>query len=404
LAHRIRKASTKGCEVTSLNPQEYDFYFNQHYTWNLSPQKWMHALAEIAKCAGSVDKLSPELKSIVNDVNVSEDAQQIFNSLKHGEQSSVLFGAFADGHPQASALRALSNFIAQETNSNFGMLARSGNTVGAWLSGAIPHRLPAGKLSASKGLNTREMLDTPRRVYVLFNLEPEFDFSNSPAALEAMHSADFVIAFTPFIDESLQQYADVILPIATFAETDGTFVNAEGRWQSFGKAVSAPQEARPAWKVLRVLANKLGFDDVQYQTSEQVRDELKQLFENSSEFTSQLNDFNHVNVSSDANLPYRISDAPIYAVDNVVRRAGSLQEAVAGQQNHVAMSAKCAEQMGVLNEQVVRIVQGKQEMTLPLKIDESISDDCVWIQRSSSQSDSLGEAIAPVEIQRVANA
>jgi NADH-quinone oxidoreductase subunit G len=324
--------------------------------------------------------------------------------LKHGEQSSVLFGAFADGHPQASALRALSNFIAQETNSNFGMLARSGNTVGAWLSGAIPHRLPAGKLSASKGLNTREMLDTPRRVYVLFNLEPEFDFSNSPAALEAMHSADFVIAFTPFIDESLQQYADVILPIATFAETDGTFVNAEGRWQSFGKAVSAPQEARPAWKVLRVLANKLGFDDVQYQTSEQVRDELKQLFENSSEFTSQLNDFNHVNVSSDANLPYRISDAPIYAVDNVVRRAGSLQEAVAGQQNHAAMSAKCAEQMGVLNEQVVRIVQGKQEMTLPLKIDESISDDCVWIQRSSSQSDSLGEAIAPVEIQRVANA
>lgn len=416
LAHRIRKASAKGCEVTSLNSQEYDFYFKQHYTWNLSPQRWVYALAEIAKCAGaegsSVDKLSSELKNIINDANVSDDAQQIFNSLKNGEQSSVLFGAFADSHPQASALRALSNFIAQATNSNFGMLARSGNTVGAWLSGMVPHRLPGGKSCSSKGSNAAEMIAQPKRAYVLFNLEPEFDFANSQAVLEAMQTADLVIVFTPFIDEQIKQYADVILPIASFAETDGTFVNTEGRWQSFGKAVSAPQEARPAWKVLRVLANKLGFDNVQYQTCEQIRDELKQQFENNTDFTSHLSDFNQVNVNAntrananpDSNMPYRISDLPIYAVDNVVRRAGSLQEAVVEQQNHAAMSSKYAEQLGVFGEQVVRVVQGKQEATLPLKIDESIADDCVWIQRSSEQLDSLGEVIAPVEIQRVANA
>jgi len=413
LAHRIRKASAKGCEVASLNPQEYDFYFNQHYTWNLPPQNWLQALAEIAKCADSHGGLSSELKSVVEAADSSEDAKLIFNSLKNGQQSSVLFGAYADSHPQASALRALSNFIAQASNSNFGMLARSGNTVGAWLSGVLPHRLPAGESISNKGQslgqNASEMTSQAKRAYVLFNLEPEFDFANSQEVLEAMQAADFVIAFTPYVDEKIQEYADVILPIATFAETDGTFVNAEGRWQSFGKAVSAPQEARSAWKVLRVLANKLGFEDVQYQSSEKIRDELKQKFENiaesaTSEFTSHLSDFNHVNVSADSNTLYRISGSPIYAVDNVVRRAGSLQQAVAGQSNHVAMSANYAKNLGVLNEQVVRVVQGKQESTLPLKIDDSIAENCVWVQRSSEQADSLGEAIAPVEIQRVAHA
>lgn len=412
LAHRMRKASAKGCEISSLNSMQYDFYFNQHYTWSLAPQQWVNALAEIAKCAeaegSSFDRLSSELKKIISNATVSEDAQLIFSSLKNNQQSSIFYGAFADNHPQASVLRALSNFIAQQTGSNFGMLARSGNTVGAWLSGVVPHRLPGGKVNSDKGINVAQMIAQPKRAYVLFNLEPEFDFANSQAVLDAMQAAELVVVFTSFVDEKIQHYADVILPIASFAETDGTFVNAEGRWQSFGKAVSAPQNARPAWKVLRVLANKLGFDGVQYQTSEQIRDELKLLFNNDEEFTSQLSDFNYTNanliISSDANTLHRISDSPIYAVDNVVRRASSLQQAVAEQKKHVAISAKHAKQLGVLNEQVVRIVQGKQETTLPLQIDESISDDCIWIQRSGSESDSLGEAIAPVEIQRVANA
>ena len=163
-------------------------------------------------------------------------------------------------------------------------------------------------------------------------------------------------------NEKIQQYADVILPIATFAETDGTFVNTTGHWQSIGKAVSAPGEARPAWKILRVLANKFGFNDVQYQTSEQIRDELKQLFVEEMELSSHLKDFNHVNLNFNANEMYRVSDIPIYAVDNIVRRATSLQEA-ADQESHVAMSTQQARKLNMLNEQVVRVVQGKQEVT-----------------------------------------
>lgn len=404
LAHRIRKANTKGCEVVSLNSQEFDFHFANHYTWNLAPQQWLHALAEIAKCADSLDKLPTELKNIIDGANISTDAQQIYDLLKNSQQSSVMLGAIAESHPQASALRALTDFIAQATNSNFGMLAQSGNTVGAWLSGVLPHRLPAGEKYPNAGLNASEMIITPRRAYVLFNLEPEFDFANSPEVIEAMQAADFVVVFTPFNNEQILQYADVILPIATFAETDGTFVNTVGHWQSIGKAVSAPGEARPAWKVLRVLANKLGFGDVQYQTSEQIRDELKQLLAEEIDFTSHLKDFNHINLKSDVNKMHRVSDIPIYAVDNIVRRASSLQKAVADQENHVAMSTEQANQLDLLNEQVVRVVQGKQELTLPLRIVESMSNNCVWIQRSTAQTDTLGDPIAPVEVQRTANA
>ncbi len=404
LAHRIRKASAKGCEVFSLNSQEYDFHFAKQRALCVAPQYWLYALAEIAKCADSLDALPAELKDLVSKASISEDAQQVYTSLKSQQSSSIMLGAMVENHPQASAIRALSNFIAQASNSIFGMLAQSGNTVGAWLSGVLPHRLAAGGINVSSGLHTSEMIAKPRRAYVLFNLEPEFDFVNSPAAIEAMQAADFVVIFTPFMNEQIQQYADVILPIATFAETDGTYVNAVGHWQSVGAAVTAPGEARPAWKVLRVLANKLGFEDVQYQSSEQIRDELKQQFSDDIDFVSGLKDFNHVKVDVGENKLYRISDMPIYAVDNIVRRASSLQKTVADQESHVAMSTEQAAQLNILNEQVVRVVQNKNEITLPLRIVENMSEQCVWVQKSAQQADNLGDPIAPVEIQRVANA
>jgi NADH-quinone oxidoreductase subunit G len=404
LAHRIRKAGLKGCEVHSLNAQEYDFHFTKQNNWSVAPQQWLTVLAEIAKCSNSTSVLSPEIKSLVDSATVSEEASVIFNSLKNGKHSSVMFGAMADTHPQASALRALSNFIAKATDSNFGLLASAGNTVGAWLSGVLPHRFAAGVTSTSKGMNATEMFSASRKVYVLLNLEPEYDFANSSSVIKAMQSADFVVVITPYINEQVQSYADVVLPIATFAETDGTYVNTTGHWQSVGNAISPPGDARPAWKVLRVLANKLGFDDVQYQTSQEIRDELKQLLSGDVSISSDLQDFNHVDLNFDANAMYRVSDAPVYSVDNIVRRASSLQKSVEDQHYHVAISRQQAQQLNVLDQEVVRVVQGKQEITLPLQINESLPDNCIWIQKSSTETDSLGHAIAPVEVQRTANA
>ena len=408
LAHRIRKANGKAngrrCEVFTLNPQNFEYNFTLEQTWSAAPQIWVRSLAEIAKCAQSTEGLPENLKSLIDSVDASVDAQQIYNSLKYGQRSCVMFGAIAESHPQASALRALCNFIARESGSSFAQIARSGNTAGAWLAGALPHRIQAGKTAGDSGMNVTQMINTPRKAFVIFNLEPEFDFTNASAAVDAMHAADFVVVFTPYMNEQIQQYADVILPIATFAETNGTFVNNEGRWQSIVKAVNAPGEARPGWKILRVLANKLGIEEIQYQSSDDIRDELKQEFNQDTEFDSNLTDFLHVNISQNEKTIYRVSDSPAYAGDNILRRASSLQQTVEGEQGYIAMSEQQAIDLNIQNEKVVRIVQGKYETTLPLRINEDISYNCVWIQKSAQVSDALGESIAPVDVQITANA
>ena len=410
LAHRMRKASANSCQVVALNPQRFDFLFASQATWNLAPQQWVHALAEIAKCApsGSSQQLSQQLNYIVEKVSVCEQAQQIFDLLRNANQASIFIGAIAEGHPQASVLRALGNFIANATDSNFAIIAQAGNTAGAWLCGILPHKLPAGKVNSDIGLHAADMLAKSLRVYVLFNLEPEFDFANAPVATQAMHAADFVVIFSPYVTKAMQDYADAILPIAAFAETDGTYVNAEGRWQTVTKSVPAPEEARPAWRVLRALANKFGFDDIQYQSSQQIRDEVKALFAEEIEFDSNLRDLKNVNLNFDRaqsiNNLFRVSSTPIYAIDNIVRRASSLQNTVYEQQPYIAMCEQQARELDVLNETKVRVVQGSQEMALALQLNEALPMQCVWIQKSAQQIDQLGSAIAPVEIQRLVRA
>jgi len=405
LAHRMRKACAKSCQVISLNPKKFDFYFDNQSTWSVAPQNWMHALAEIAKCAESsaLQQLSDELIELVDSVSVSEDAKNIFELLNNANQKSVLLGAISESHPQSSVLRALANFIANSTNSNFGIIAQSGNTAGAWLSGVVPHRLVAGIDNETQGLQANEMLENKRRVYVLFNLEPEFDFINAPLAIKAMQDAEFVVVFSPYATEYMQDYADVILPIATFAETDGTYVNAEGRWQSAHKSIPAPDDSRPAWRVLRVMANKLGLEDIQYQTCQEISEEIKSQFDQHVKFDSNLTDTNHLNISVEKADIYRASSTPIYAVDNVVRRASALQETVHERPPHIAMCEQQARELGVLDESKVRVIQYHEELTLALKINHALPMSCVWIHKSASQIDQLGEAIAPIEIQKLAN-
>ena len=410
LAHRMRKAGLRGCKVMSLNPQQVDFYFAHQTNWTLAPQLWVFALSEIASCVADehYQQLPPELVKIIDGVSVSPDAKQIFETLRDAKQSNIMLGNIAASHPQASVLRALANFIANVTQSNFGIIPQAGNSVGAWLSGVLPHRLAAGEKNIQSGLHAGQMLQQPRKIYVLLNLEPEFDFNNVPQAMYALQEAEFVVLLTPYVTETMLEYANVILPIATFAETEGTYVNAEGRWQSFSNAIHLRDFTQPAWKVLRVLANKLGLDEVQYQTSQQIRDELRTKFTEHIEFDSNLQDFNHTNLVSNQknNLDklFRVSNGSIYAVDNVVRRSSSLQETSFAQEPHVAMCEQQARELDVLNEKQVRVVQERQESTLPLLINENLAMHCVWVENSTEHSDSLGESVAPVEIQRIANA
>jgi NADH-quinone oxidoreductase subunit G len=230
----------------------------------------------------------------------------------------VLLGQLAWRHGAYADLRAMAAELARLTGAVLGVLADGGNAAGAALAGAVPHRQAGGGAARSGGLDVSAMLTSPLRAYLLFGgIEPEYDIA-APAAAATLQQAGFVAAATPYATEAMKQWADVLLPIGTFAETSGTFVNAEGRWQSWAGCIKPLGEARPGWKVLRVLGNLLALDGFDYDGSVEVREELKRLLVpvDPSPVTREIG---ITAVASQRRIP-------IYGGDPVVRRAEPLQQ------------------------------------------------------------------------------
>ena len=147
-----------------------------------------------------------------------------------------------------------------------------------------------------------------------------------------MDAAEFVVALSAY-KHGAQGYADVLLPIAPFTETSGTFVNTEGRAQSFSGCVRPLGDARPAWKVLRVLGNLLGVPGFDYDSSEAVRADLQ-----ANTRTCWRAWATPSPVSRSASLGpapaggvERIAEVRIYDADAIARRAPALQKTRDGQ-------------------------------------------------------------------------
>jgi NADH-quinone oxidoreductase subunit G len=196
-------------------------------------------------------------------------------ALSHGSRHAVILGTLAQRHPAYSQLKALSAALADLCGASLGLITEGPNAAGAYLAGAVPHREPGSAPIGTAGLSARQMLDSPLKAYVLLGgIDPANDLGVEPWALA---SADLVVAVTSHLPESLRSVVHVVLPIGTFAETSGTYVNAEGRWQSWAGAAKLPGESRPGWKVLRVLANLLSLHGMDYDSSDEIRDALKAL-------------------------------------------------------------------------------------------------------------------------------
>jgi NADH-quinone oxidoreductase subunit G len=223
------------------------------------------ALAEILKAV--CEAKSVAVPAEIQDVEPAEAARRIADSLVSGSNVALYLGNLAQHHPRAGLLHALVQRLAEVLGARFGFLGEAANGVGATLAGAVPY------VGSVTGLNARAMLESPRRAYLLLNVEPELDCYDPVQAMAAMRAAEFVIALSPYQHRALD-YAHVMLPIGPFTETSGTFVNTEGRPQSFRGVVNPLAETRPGWKVLRVLGSMLGLAGFDYIASEQVRDEV----------------------------------------------------------------------------------------------------------------------------------
>jgi NADH-quinone oxidoreductase subunit G len=272
LAHRIRKAAIKGgAQVAFLNPRRFEYMFPlAGYVAATDMLTELKALVHAA--AGAASKPVP---AGVGNATVTDAHKSLIAALSHGSRRAVMLGTLAQRHPAYSQLKALSAVLAELCGASVGFVTEGPNAAGAYLAGAVPHRESGGAPLKAAGLSARQMLESPLKAYVLFGgIEPGNDFAVDSSALA---SADLVVAVTSHLPESLRGVVHVVLPIGTFAETSGTYVNAEGRWQSWAGAAKLPGESRPGWKVLRVLANLLRLHGIDYNSSDEIRDALKAL-------------------------------------------------------------------------------------------------------------------------------
>ncbi len=399
--HRLRKAALAGARVMFVNPVDYEFMFDVHAKAIVAPSQLAGTMAGIAACYPDAGRnASAAVKAMIAAANPDDSQRTMAATLQAADRATLLLGAAASAHPQFSLLKALANVIAEHSGAVLGLLPDAANSAGGWLAGVVPHRGPAGSSIATAGLDAGAMLSNPRKGYLLFNVEPEYDCNDAAVASAAVNGAEFVVSVSPFASDAMKQAADVLLPIGPFTETSGTFVNAEGRWQSFSGVASPVGESRPGWKLLRVLGNQFELDGFEQNSSEQVRDALRAQLGAISLDNSQPSGPTAQAVGSSG--LERVGDVAIYAVDALVRRAGSLQKTPdAGAAGLVHINSVQAERSGVRDGYTVTVQQGGAGVVMDVCIDERVADGSVWVQAGTAASGKLGAAFGPVTLGRV---
>ena len=312
-AQRIRQAARKGCLVSAINsvvelPTEDAWALPMANAVVADSGTWAQLLADVSAAVAGEKGIAAPVSGQATDA-----AKAIAKSMLSGERKAILLGNAAAHHPNASGLLSLANWIGTQTGASVGYLTEAANTVGAQLVKATPQ---------GEGLNAGQMLKGQLKAVVLLNTEPQFDSAPGAGAVASLNTAQMVVTLSPF--KANLSFSDVLLPIAPFTETPGTFINAEGRVQSFHAVVKPLGDARPAWKIMRVLGNLLDLPGFDFESSLDVLQQIDGILEGHVAAAS-LSNVADVNFQLSSLNQATPAVAGIYQLDSLVRRATSLQ-------------------------------------------------------------------------------
>jgi NADH-quinone oxidoreductase subunit G len=399
LNHRLRKAAmNNAAQVMTVNPYAIEFNFSAAEQCVSAPDQMVMSLASIAKAAGAA------LPDSLASADITDVAQAIADKLKEGDNTSILLGNIAVQHPAYASLRALAALISEATGTTLGYLAESANTAGAWIAGAVPHRLALGEHNANAGKSAQEIISSgTSRCMVLLDVEVEHDCDNPQMAKKALQNAESVIAITPYASDYLKSTAHILLPASSITETSGTFVNVEGRWQSFKGASELPGESRPGWKILRVLGNVMEMDGFEYMSTEEIRDELKASFDElkASGLSNAYSVGEIVLPESSGEGVQRIGNVAMYATDSLVRRADSLQKAAADSVQSIRINSADADTLELGDGDYITVTQDSGAAKFTVIIDDAIPVNSVQLLAGTNKSAALGSAFGTVTLSNV---
>ncbi|WP_019141348.1 NADH-quinone oxidoreductase subunit NuoG [Noviherbaspirillum massiliense] len=391
LAARLRHVAKHGAKVSILHGTDDDLLMPLATRMIKAPSEWLSALGEVVVAVAHAKGIAAPAG--FENTQPSQEAKRIADDLLSGERRGVVLGNAAAQHPQASQLHAAAQWIALHTDAKFGYLTEAANTVGGYLANATP----------GKGANALQMFAQPRKAYVLLHAEPELDCFDPQTARAALDKAEMVVVMSPY--KNGLDYADVLLPVSPFAETSGTFVNCEGRAQSFNGSVKPYMETRPAWKVLRVLGNLLGLSGFDYDSSEAIRNEVLGASKaEEADLQPRLNNVADIQPKAVAKPAQqqleRIADVPIYFTDAIVRRATSLQLTNDAQAPKAWLSSALAEQLGIAEGGNVRVIQGQGSAVLAAAIDKRLPANLVRVAAAHPSTATLGAMFGSIRVEK----
>lgn len=404
LAQRIRKAVANGAELSFVNPLGDDPLMKVTHKAITSPNNMVNVLAQILKAMSGLQRLSlclpKSLSDLLETVGVWDNTQAMAESLAGlgkdydlvSPKTAIFLGNIAQHNQRFTELYSLAEAIASLCGATFGLLASHANSTGAHLVGAMP---------ANHGLNAKTMLENPRKAYLLLNVEPALDCQNARVAKQAIAQAECVVALTSYQSEALND-AHVLLPIAPFTETSGTYMSMEGRVQSFKAVTKALGESRPAWKVLRVLANTLGLSGFEFDSSEQVKDEIfggdkpsKVVWRS---LNNNLRELIEIQVIHKTDILQRIGEVSQYRSDPIVRRSPPLQKTKYMAKVVAAMNEAQIAKLNLKEGDLVVVKQAGGSAKLPVVVDNNVARGCVRIAGASAETEDLGELMGDIEV------
>lgn len=405
LGHRIHLAAQNGASVMAVNVADYEFQFPLKAQLVVEQLDLVGGLLQVLKAvrlAASNSKEAAALsapseeKALLTGVFVSAPAELMATALLASKPGLILLGADAEQHPQAATLRTLVERIAQLTGAKVGFLSNGANSAGAWLAGCVPHRGPGGEVLSTPGLDVQAFFAKPKDIYFIYNVEPELDCIQVAAARRALREAKLVVLFSSYITPQMAEYADYILPITPYVQTEGTYVNVEGEWQTFA-AVSVPTGlAKPGWKILRVLANLCHLQGFDYTKTAQIREELLQK-------QSSVSPAPTVPAPALKQAPQHAEHAlylhtywPMYRNDALVRRATSLQGCLSAQTARVKLSPQTAQLYALQTGDAVQLQQGEFQVQGIAQVDARIPQGVVQVAATVSEVSGWADGFKPV--------
>lgn len=407
LAQRFRKAVANGAELSIISPLDNNPLMDIAHKVIVRPNDMVNVLGQVLKAMSGLQRLSlclpPSLTQLLSDIKVRPNTQAIAESMAgHGEtydlispKVGIFLGNMALSDPRFTEMYSMAEAIGGISGAKGGILPASANSTGMHMIGVMPN---------ATGMHARAMLEVPRKAYLLVNIEPELDCQHAALAKAAMEKAECVVALTAFKSRALEN-ADVLLPIAPFTETSGTFMSMEGRVQSFAAVTRPLGECRPAWKVLRVLANTLGLQGFDFETSEQVKNAVFGGEKPSAVVWRSLNNNLKELVEIQINIKHeglqRIGEVPQYESDPIVRRSTPLQKTKYNIKPMARMCARQLAELGLVDGDLVSVKQDKGSAVLTVKLDEHVAKGCVRVAAAHEDTIGLGDLMGDITVEKI---